>query len=102
MILRSICSGNAENDVDREGSCAAEDKIVGSFLQGFRVGRGMRGLDKQQQLRPIIASEVAVRGRHVVDGAVETLENRIPLRAVGGSAGFLVPKDRLQLFHELV
>ena len=37
-----------------------------------------------------------------MNGAVDTLENRIPLRTICGGPGFLVPKDRLQLFHELV
>ena len=37
-----------------------------------------------------------------MDGAVDTLENRVPLRTISGSTCFLVPKDRLQFFHELV
>ena len=37
-----------------------------------------------------------------MNGAVDTLENRVPLRTISGGTCFLVPKDRLQLFHELV
>ena len=38
-----------------------------------------------------------------MNGAVDTLENRVPLRTISGSGTcFLVPKDRLQFFHELV
>ena len=37
-----------------------------------------------------------------MNGAVDTLENRVPLRTISGGMYFLVPKDRMQLFHELV
>ena len=50
----------------------------------------------------MIAIQIAVHGKHIMNGAVDTLENRIPLRTICSGPGFLVPKDRLQLFHELV
>ena len=37
-----------------------------------------------------------------MNGAVDTLENRVPLRTISGGTRFLAPKDRLQLFRELV
>ena len=37
-----------------------------------------------------------------MNGAVDTLENRVPLRTISGGTRFLVPDDRLQFFHELV
>ena len=62
----------------------------------------MRKLDKWQQFRPIITSQVAVHSEHVVDGTVDTLKDRIALRTIRGGTGFLVPKDRLQFFHKPV
>ena len=62
----------------------------------------MRELDKRQQFDPILARQITVHGKHVVDGAVDTLENRVLSRTVRGGAGFLVPEDRLQFSHELV
>ena len=66
---------NSENKFDREGSRATKDKIVGCLLQSFGIGGIVRELGKWQQFRPIITSQVTVHGQHIVNGAVDALEN---------------------------